>query len=102
MARADLGTPSAVQKTATSDSNRIVRFGSEATNGERPSVCTEEVVSSLSRLWKHWAGRSLTAFGGVIGNDLDSDFDTVAVQRLHYVPKFIHTPQRVLARALCL
>jgi hypothetical protein len=44
MARADLGTPSAVQKTATSDSNRIVRFGSKATNGERPSVFTEEVV----------------------------------------------------------
>jgi hypothetical protein len=44
----------------------------------------------------------LTAFGGVIGNDIDSDFDTVAVQRLHHVPKFIHTPQRVLARALCL
>jgi len=47
MARADLGTPSAVQKTTTSDSNRIVRFGSGATNGERPSVFTEEVVSRI-------------------------------------------------------
>ena len=50
MARADIGTPSAGQNTATSGSNRIVRFSSDSPRGvERPSDCNLEAGGAVRR-----------------------------------------------------
>ena len=42
----------------------------------------------------------MVAFGGVVEDDVENDFDARAVQRLDHVAKFVDRTQRILPRAV--
>ena len=54
----------------------------------------------LSRPRKHCVGPSWSAFGGVIEDHVENDFDSGAVQRFDHVAKLVNGPERILTRAI--
>ena len=81
---------------------RVERVAGAAVIGVAGAVLFENVVGAVLQPAEAQRRPVVVAFGGVIENNIENDFDARPVQRLHHVAKFVYRAERILARAVAL
>ena len=57
------------------------------------TVLLEDVVDARCLFRENTRSARVVPFGGVIENNIENDFDSCPVQRLHHVAKLVHRAQ---------
>src|SRR4029077_8029578 len=64
------------------------------------TILFENVIGSVAQTAKTEGWPVLVAFGGVIEDNIENEFDTRAMERLNHIPELVQRPEWIPSRAV--